>query len=67
MEEKINKINCLSQGAKKVSFTACHLGKLQLNSHGPIVILISPKKTVLITVFCNMDLLKKNSFARQAS
>ena len=67
MEEKINKINCLSQGAKKVSFTACHLGKLQLNSHCTIVILISPQKTVLITVFCNMDLLKKNSFVLQAS
>ena len=33
----------LSQGAKKVSFTACHSGKLQLACTSPRVILISPK------------------------
>ena len=39
---KIDK-NRLSQGAKKIIFTACHLGKLRLAFTNPDVISTSPK------------------------
>ena len=38
------KNNKHSQGVKKVSFTACHWGNLQLAFTSPRVVLTSPKK-----------------------
>ena len=36
-------MTCLKQGASKVSFTACHLGKLLLTFISPQVIWTSPQ------------------------
>ena len=38
---------CISQGAKKVIFTACHLGKLKLTFTSPNIISTSPKKVLM--------------------
>ena len=58
------------QGAKKVTFTACHLGKLKLTFTSPNIISTSPKNVLmsrLISQFLfNLDS-SKTSLARRAS
>ena len=51
------------QGAKKVSFTACYLGKLQLACTSPQIISTSPKTLFdqqdSLQSFCNLNFPKK--------
>ena len=51
------------QGAKKVSFTACHSGKLSLACTSPQVISISPQTLFdqqdWLQSFCNLNFPKK--------
>ena len=53
-----------NQGAKKIIFTACHLGKLKLAITSPDVISTSPKIFLMsridFTVFLVFDFLKKH-------
>ena len=52
------------QGAKKIIFTACHLGKLKLTFTSPDVISTSPesflKSRIDFTVLLSFDFLKKD-------
>ena len=51
------------QGAKKVIFTACHLGKLKLTFTSPNIISTSPKNVLtsrlISQFFCNLNSSKK--------
>ena len=51
------------QGAKKVIFTACHLGKLRLAFTSPNIISTSPKNVLMSRLisqfFCNLNSSKK--------
>ena len=54
------------QGAKKVSFTACHSGKLELACTSPQVISTSPKTLFdwqdLLQSLCGLNFAKKQHF-----
>ena len=53
----------VDQGAKKVIFTACHLGKLKLTFTSPNIISTSPKNVLMSRLisqfFCNLNSSKK--------
>ena len=52
-------VSQISQGAKKVIFTACHLGKLKLTFTSPNIISTSPKNVLISRLisqfFCNLN------------
>ena len=54
-----NKQTRTQQGAKKVIFTACHSGKLQLTFTSPSIISTSPKNVLMSRLisqfFCNLN------------
>ena len=54
------------QGAKKVSFTACHSGKLKVAFTSPILLQLAPKTfwwvELISQFFCNLNFSKKLSY-----
>ena len=64
-------LSYILQGAKKINFTACHLGKLKLAFSSPDVISTSPKSFLTsridFTVLLLFEFLKKKSLAHRAS
>ena len=57
------------QGAKKVTFTACHSGKLKLTFSSPNIISTSPRNGLMSRLICSslIWIPQKTSLARQAS
>ena len=58
------------QGAKKVTFTACHSGKLKLTFTSPNIISTSPKNVLMSRLISQSSLIwipQKTSLARQTS